>query len=75
MEAAHAYYKNEFTPQQFIIGTQHVVIDYSNSQVSITKAANTYDVDAVSGASVSSRAIKAAVKDALSQAKQTVSND
>lgn len=38
-------------------------------------AANTYDVDAVSGASVSSRAIKAAVKDALSQAKQTVSND
>lgn len=38
-------------------------------------AANTYDVDAVSGASVSSRAIKAAVKDALSQAEQTVSND
>lgn len=34
-------------------------------------AANTYDVDAVSGASVSSRAIK----DALSQAEQTVSND
>ncbi|WEE36731.1 FAD-binding protein [Lactiplantibacillus paraplantarum] len=38
-------------------------------------AANTYDVDAVSGASVSSRAIKAAVKAALSQAEQTVSND
>jgi len=30
-------------------------------------ARNTYDVDAVSGASVSSRALKDAVKDALSQ--------
>jgi len=38
MEAAHAYYKNEFDPQQFIIGTQHVVIDYGNSQVSVTKS-------------------------------------
>ncbi|MCT0161926.1 FAD-binding protein [Lactiplantibacillus pentosus] len=38
-------------------------------------AANTYDVDAISGASVSSQAIKSAVKDALAHAQQTVAND
>jgi len=38
-------------------------------------AANTYDVDAISGASVSSRAIKAAVKDALSKIQPTTLTD
>lgn len=38
-------------------------------------ATNTYDVDAISGASVSSRAIKAAVKDALSKVHPAVVTD
>ncbi|WP_420324094.1 FAD-binding protein [Lactiplantibacillus herbarum] len=38
-------------------------------------AANTYDVDAISGASVSSRAIKSAVKDALSKVHPAVVTD
>lgn len=35
-------------------------------------AKNTYDIDSVSGASSTSKALKLAVKDALDKAKQTI---